>query len=87
METSCSELEVPASRMRAGRLFFRSNLFPLAPPPLGGFGLAAFFAPESCSSDFAGHVGNIEGSIGWGFSLNHGCSSAFEHVVRCLGHR
>merc|ERR1719222_326038 len=44
----------------------------------------AFFAPGSCS-DLAGHVGNIDGSIGRGFSSNHGCSSAFEHVVRCLG--
>ena len=43
-----------------------------------------FFLQPTCS-DLAGQVGNIEGSIGRGFSSNHGCSSALEHVVRCLG--
>ena len=42
-----------------------------------------FFLQPTCS-DLAGQVGNIEGSIGRGFSSNHGCSSALEHVVRCL---
>ena len=37
--------------------------------PDGGFGDAAFFACLPDISDFAGHVGNIDGSIGSGFSL------------------
>ena len=54
-----------------------SNLL-YAFPPDGGFGELACL--RGCSL-LAGHVGNMEGSIGWGDSLKNSCLIPLSAVI------